>query len=58
MSVALKQFSKSFNEIVELRSNDHRGITLVRLDVYVAFTAHSIDDSTLLSLRSLLKAAD
>jgi hypothetical protein len=58
MSVALKQFSKSFNELVELRSNDHRGITVVRPDVYVAFTAHSIDDSTLLSLRSLLKAAD
>jgi 2-polyprenyl-6-methoxyphenol hydroxylase-like FAD-dependent oxidoreductase len=54
MSDALKQFSESFNEIVELRSNDHRGITLVRPDGYMAFTAHSINDSTLSSLRSVL----
>jgi hypothetical protein len=55
MSDALKQFSRSYNDIVELRSNEHRGITLVRPDGYVAFTAHSLDDSTLSSLRSLLK---
>jgi hypothetical protein len=55
MSEVLKHFSKSFNEIVELRSNDHRGITLVRPDGYVAFTAHSINDSSLSSLRLLLE---
>ena len=55
MSDAVKQFSESFNEIVELRTTDHRGITLVRPDGYVAFTAHSINDSTMRSLRSLLE---
>jgi 2-polyprenyl-6-methoxyphenol hydroxylase-like FAD-dependent oxidoreductase len=55
MSDAVKQFSESFNEIVELRTTDHRGITLVRPDGYVAFTAHSINESTLSSLRSLLR---
>ena len=55
MSDALKQFPKSFNEIVELRLYDGREVTLVRPAGYVAFTADSINDSTLVSLRSLLE---
>ena len=55
MSDALNQFLKSFNETVELRSSDHRGMTLVRPDGYVGFTAHSINDASLSSLRSLLE---
>ena len=43
---AANQLCESHNEIVELRTAQHKGITLVRPDGYVAYTAsHSNRDS-------------
>jgi 2-polyprenyl-6-methoxyphenol hydroxylase-like FAD-dependent oxidoreductase len=52
---AAEQLSNSLSDIVEQRSYHHPGITLVRPDGYETFSASSIDDSTLASLRSVLQ---
>ena len=52
---AARQLSESFRDIVELRSWPRHGITLVRPDGYVAYSAHSRDGiAALISVRSLL----
>ena len=56
ISEAAKQFGGSFGDIVELRPSWHPGITLVRPDGYVAYSAHNGDSlAGLTAVRSLLE---
>jgi FAD binding domain len=51
-----KQIAESFCDVVELRSTRRPGVTLVRPDGYVAFSARSSDGTAqLASVRSLLE---
>jgi 2-polyprenyl-6-methoxyphenol hydroxylase-like FAD-dependent oxidoreductase len=51
-----KQLSKSFTDIVEFRLGPGQGVTLVRPDGYIAYSASSRDGSAALqSIRSLLE---
>jgi len=53
---AANQLCGSFGDIVELRQSKHAGITLVRPDGYIAYSAQDSDNTTALaSLRSLLE---
>lgn len=53
---AAKHVARSFTDIVELRSADRPGVTLVRPDGYVAYAEHSGDGiAALESVRSLLE---
>ena len=53
---AAKQLCASFSTIVELRSARQPGITLVRPDGYIAYSAHKNDSiSSLTAVRSLLE---
>ena len=40
---AAKQLCEAFSDIVEFRPSRHAGITLVRPDGYIAYTAHRHD---------------
>jgi hypothetical protein len=56
MSDAAKQICASFGDIVELRRSPHAGLTLVRPDGYIAYSAHDGDNTAALeSIRSLLQ---
>jgi hypothetical protein len=50
---AAKQLCESFSDVVESRASSNPGITLVRPDGYVAYTAHGGGGMT--ALRSLLE---
>jgi 2-polyprenyl-6-methoxyphenol hydroxylase-like FAD-dependent oxidoreductase len=53
---AATQLAGSFSDIVELRSARRQGVTLVRPDGYIAYSAHSRDGmAALKSVRSLLE---
>jgi 3-(3-hydroxy-phenyl)propionate hydroxylase len=53
---AAEHIAESFRDIVELRLRPRRGITLVRPDGYVAYSAHRRDGiAALASVRSLLE---
>jgi 2-polyprenyl-6-methoxyphenol hydroxylase-like FAD-dependent oxidoreductase len=53
---AAQQLVQSFSDIVELRPTTHQGITLVRPDGYIAYSAHSGEnDAALKSVRALLE---
>jgi 2-polyprenyl-6-methoxyphenol hydroxylase-like FAD-dependent oxidoreductase len=53
---AAEHIAESFSDIVELRLRPRRGITLVRPDGYVAYSAHRHDGiEALTSVRSLLE---
>ncbi len=53
---AARQVAESFGEVVELRLQSGRGVTLVRPDGYVACSAHSRDGvAALTEVRSLLE---
>jgi 2-polyprenyl-6-methoxyphenol hydroxylase-like FAD-dependent oxidoreductase len=55
-NAAAKALCESFNEIVELRSVRHSGITLVRPDGYIAWSKERGDDlAAVESVRSLLE---
>ena len=51
---AAKQLAESFSDIVELRLADDHGLTLVRPDGYVAYSAHAGEEE-LSAIRSLLE---
>jgi 2-polyprenyl-6-methoxyphenol hydroxylase-like FAD-dependent oxidoreductase len=56
MSEAAQQICASFGDIVELRRSPHPGVTLVRPDGYIAYSAHDGDNTAALeSIRSLLQ---
>jgi len=56
-SEAARQLCESLSDIVELRLSEHSGITLVRPDGYVAYSAHSANNiAALESVRSLLES--
>lgn len=56
VTAAAEQLAGSFGDIVELRLSPGRGITLVRPDGYVAYSAHSHDGiAALKSVRSVLE---
>jgi 2-polyprenyl-6-methoxyphenol hydroxylase-like FAD-dependent oxidoreductase len=50
-----KQLCASLSDIVELRPTQHPGITLVRPDGYIAFSARNGDSTALASVHSLLE---
>ena len=53
---AANQLAESFTDIVELRFARDQGVTLVRPDAYIAYSAHSRDGiAALASVRSLLE---
>ena len=53
---AAKQLCDSFDGIVELRSTPQPGVTLVRPDGYIAYSAHNHDSVAALgAVHSLLK---
>lgn len=53
---AVRQFAASFDDRVELRFVQRRGVTLVRPDGYIAYSAHEGTDSEALAvMRSLLE---
>jgi 2-polyprenyl-6-methoxyphenol hydroxylase-like FAD-dependent oxidoreductase len=51
---AAQQVVRSFDDIVELRLSPHKGITLVRPDGYIAYSAHISDSTTALNSISLV----
>jgi 2-polyprenyl-6-methoxyphenol hydroxylase-like FAD-dependent oxidoreductase len=55
VQAAAKQFCQSFPEIVELRRSQTSGMTLVRPDGYVAYSAHAADRASLGQMRALLE---
>jgi 2-polyprenyl-6-methoxyphenol hydroxylase-like FAD-dependent oxidoreductase len=52
---AAKQLANSMSDVVELKLDGNKGITLVRPDGYIAYSAHTADQSALDSVRSLLQ---
>ena len=53
---AARRVSEAFSDVVELRLLPRRGVTLVRPDGYIAYSAHSRDGiAALASVRSLLE---
>ena len=52
---AVKQFSQSLSNIVELRWNHRPGMRLVRPDGYAAFASSTVNETTLASLRAVLE---
>jgi 2-polyprenyl-6-methoxyphenol hydroxylase-like FAD-dependent oxidoreductase len=50
-----KRFSESFPDVVELRSAEQQGLTLVRPDGYVAFATSASDLAAFHAMRSLLQ---
>jgi hypothetical protein len=53
---AAEQLCGSFSEIAELRPSQEKGITLVRPDGYIAYSAHKDDSlASLASVRALLE---
>ena len=51
---AANQLAASFADVVELRTSQRSGVTLVRPDGYIAYSAPSADDASLQQVRSLL----
>ncbi len=55
VQAAAKQLADSMSDVVELKFNGGNGMTLVRPDGYIAYSAHTTDQSALDSVRSLLQ---
>ena len=52
---AVRQLAGSFADIAELRLARRSGVTLIRPDGYIAYSAHNADSAALGSVRSLLE---
>lgn len=52
---AAKQFADSMSDVVELKLDGGKGITLIRPDGYIAYAGHTSDRAALDSVRSLLQ---
>ena len=55
VQAAAKQLADSISDVVELKLDGGKGITLLRPDGYIAYSAHLADQSTLDSVRSLVQ---
>jgi len=52
---AAKELADSYNDVLELRSGRHKGITLVRPDGYIAYSSHEDSTAALKHLQGLLE---
>ncbi len=55
VQAAAKQLADSMSDVVELKLDGSKGMTLVRPDGYIADSAHAADQAALDSVRSLLR---
>ena len=55
VQAAAKRFADSMGDVVELKLDGGKGITLLRPDGYIAYSVHAADASALDSVRSLLQ---